>query len=184
MNTQLKKIKASDFKNLIKGGVLSEVVDVREPVEFHSGKIEGTKNVPLSSLEKNAANISKEKPVYLLCQSGNRAFLAGEKLCAAGHGEVYVVEGGLEECKRQGISVETGSLKIWALDRQVRFAAGALVLAGIFLSWSAHPGFIGLSVFVGAGLVFSGITNTCGMGMMLAKMPWNQLTSPSCSIKK
>lgn len=184
MTELFKKIKAAEFKNLMASGAIGEVVDVREPVEFQSEKVEGSKNVPLSSFEKNSAGIAKEKPVYLLCRSGNRASQAAEKLCGMGYSEVYVVEGGLEECKRKGTAVQTSETKAWALDRQVRFAAGTLVLAGIFLSWLAHPAFIGLSVFVGAGLVFSGVTNTCGMGMLLAKMPWNQVGPSSCALRK
>jgi rhodanese-related sulfurtransferase len=175
MELGVKKIKASEFKNLVAGGAAGEVVDVREPVEFQSEKVEGAKNIPLSSFHTHASQIPKDKPVYLLCRSGNRASQAAEKLCGMGYGEVYVVEGGLEECKRQGTPVQSGGIKVWALDRQVRFAAGSLVLAGIILSWLLHPAFIGLSVFVGAGLVFSGVTNTCGMGMLLAKMPWNRV---------
>lgn len=175
MEELFKKIKASEFKNLMASGAIGEVVDVREPVEFQSEKVEGSKNIPLSTFNVKASQISKEKPVYLLCRGGNRASQAAEKLCGMGYGEVYVVEGGLEECKRQGAAVLAGETKVWALDRQVRFAAGSLVLSGIFLSWIAHPAFIGLSAFVGAGLVFSGVTNTCGMGMLLAKMPWNKV---------
>lgn len=182
MKSSFKRIKAAEFKNLVASGAAGEVIDVREPVEFQSEKVEGSKNVPLSSFEKNSAGIAKEKPVYLLCRSGNRASQAAEKLCGMGYEAVYVVEGGLEECKRQGAAIQSGETKVWALDRQVRFAAGALVLAGIFLSWFVHPAFIGLSVFVGAGLVFSGVTNTCGMGMLLAKMPWNQACASSCKL--
>ncbi len=180
----IKKITASELKNLLSGGAAVEVVDVREPVEFQSEKLKGSKNTPLSALGKKAIDVSKHQIIYLMCRSGNRASQAAEKLESLGYENVLVIDGGLEECKRQGIAVEIGSVKVWALDRQVRFAAGALVLAGIFLSWVLHPAFIGLSVFVGAGLVFSGVTNTCGMGMLLAKMPWNQASPASCSLKK
>ncbi len=179
----IKKITASELKNLLSGGAVVEVVDVREPVEFHSEKLKGSKNKPLSALGKTAIDLSKHQNIYLMCRSGNRASQAAEKLESLGYQNVLVIEGGLEECKREGIAVETGRAKVWALDRQVRFAAGALVLLGIFLSWALHPAFIGLSLFVGAGLVFSGVTNTCGMGMLLAKMPWNQTGHASCSLK-
>jgi rhodanese-related sulfurtransferase len=179
-----KKITASEFKNLLAGGSDMEVVDVREPVEFQSEKLKGSKNIPLSVLGKKALNVPKHQTAYLVCRSGNRASQAAEKLESLGYENVLVIEGGLEECKRRGIAVETENTKVWALDRQVRFAAGALVLFGIFLSWILHPAFIGLSLFVGAGLVFSGVTDTCGMGMLLAKMPWNQVNAGSCSIPK
>ncbi|MBI3313914.1 MAG: rhodanese-like domain-containing protein [Candidatus Omnitrophica bacterium] len=173
MNAPLKKIKAAELKNLMAGGVSVEIIDVREPVEFQTEKVQGSKNVPLSGLGKNASEISTTKPVYVICQRGNRASQAAKKLESAGC-EAYVIEGGLEECKRQGVSIESATAKVWSLERQVRFAAGALILAGILLSWFLHPAFIGLSIFVSAGLVFSAVTNTCGMAMILAKMPWNQ----------
>jgi len=67
-----------------------------------------------------------------------------------------------------------------SLERQVRIAAGSLVLLGAVLSLLVHPYFIGLAAFVGAGLVFAGVTDTCGMAMCLARMPWNQVKE-SCS---
>ena len=66
-----------------------------------------------------------------------------------------------------------GRKSIW-LERQVRIAAGSLVVLGALLGWLVHPAFVGLSAFVGAGLVFAGVTDTCGMGMVLARMPWNR----------
>ncbi len=183
MAAQMKKIQASELKKILSGGSV-EMIDVREPVEFQAEKIEGAKNIPLSSFEKKTSEIAKEKAVYLLCRGGNRACQAAEKLGNLGYENVFVIEGGLEACKQQGIPVTAGVTNVWALDRQVRFSAGLLVLAGIILSWLFHPGWMGLSAFVGAGLVFSGVTNTCGMGMMLAKMPWNQTGASSCSIKK
>ena len=84
------------------------------------------------------------------------------------------VEGGTLACVEAGLPVVRGKKAI-SLERQVRIAAGSLVLLGVLLGWFVHPAFIGLSAFVGAGLVFAGITDTCGMGMMLARMPWNQV---------
>jgi len=67
------------------------------------------------------------------------------------------------------------------LERQVRIAAGFLVLLGAVLGFFVHPYFIGLSAFVGAGLMFAGITDTCGMALVLAKMPWNQVKDEEAS---
>jgi hypothetical protein len=86
---------------------------------------------------------------------------------------VVNVEGGTQACESSGVPVVRGKKAI-SLERQVRIAAGSLVLTGVTLGWLVHPGFFGLSAFVGAGLVFAGITDTCGMGMLLARMPWNQ----------
>jgi hypothetical protein len=84
-------------------------------------------------------------------------------------------------CTESGIPVIRGK-KVMSLERQVRISAGSMVVAGAALIFFVHPFWIGLSAFVGAGLVFAGVTDTCGMGMMLAKMPWNQIKlSPSTS---
>jgi hypothetical protein len=72
--------------------------------------------------------------------------------------------------------------KAMSLERQVRILAGFLTFTGAALGFFVHPYFVGLSAFIGAGLMFAGITDTCGMGMMLAKMPWNQVASGSCSV--
>jgi hypothetical protein len=84
-----------------------------------------------------------------------------------------VIEGGLNNLKEHGLNTEKGAGKIISLERQVRIAAGLLVLIGVLLGTWYNPWFYGLSGFVGAGLAFAGITDTCAMGMALARMPWN-----------
>ncbi len=170
-------------------GVLAEkncqIVDVREGIEFESEKIFGCHHLPLSSLNENSLkDFNKNKAVYLVCKSGSRAAAAAEKLKTYGFQEIYVMEGGLNAWRAAGKPVVEGAVKRWSLERQVRFAAGSLVLLGIILSFFINRYFLGLSLFVGAGLVFSGVTDTCGMGMMLAKMPWNKTKPTSCSPKK
>jgi Protein of unknown function (DUF2892) len=83
------------------------------------------------------------------------------------------VEGGTQACLDLGLPIARGKNSI-SLERQVRIAAGSLVVLGVTLGWFVHPVFFGLAAFVGAGLVFAGVTDTCGMGMLLARMPWNQ----------
>lgn len=92
------------------------------------------------------------------------------------------VEGGTLAWEGAGLPVVRGR-RVISLERQVRIAAGALVVAGVLLGWLVHPAFLGLSAFVGAGLVFAGVTDTCGMGLLLARMPWNRIEKcgPSCS---
>ena len=85
-----------------------------------------------------------------------------------------VVEGGTTAWAAAGLPCESTGGRVISLERQVRIAAGALVLVGVLLGWFVHPYFVWLSAFVGGGLIFAGITDTCAMGMLLAKMPWNQ----------
>jgi rhodanese-related sulfurtransferase len=152
----------------------TQIIDVREYSEYASEHVAGTKLVPLSALDKNFKEINPQQPAYLLCRSSARATQAANKLAANGFANLTVVEGGIMAWKAAGFPVESGSSKVWSLERQVRFTAGLIVLLGVLLSYFVHPYFIALSGFIGAGLVFSSVTDTCGMGMVLAKMPWNQ----------
>ena len=156
------------------------VLDVRTPAEFGAVHVPQARNSPLDSLDPRAlvssGQVAADQPVYLLCQSGGRATRAAEKFAQQGLEQAVVVEGGTAAWLAAGLPVTRGAGVI-GLERQVRIAAGALVLTGVLLSYCVHPYFIGLSAFVGAGLVFAGITDWCGMGLLLAKAPWNQRTA-------
>ncbi|MBI4971679.1 MAG: rhodanese-like domain-containing protein [Candidatus Omnitrophica bacterium] len=174
----MKKCGIVDFEAALGKSSECQLVDVREPAEFESERIEGVLSLPLSMLNEGTVKIlKKEKPVYLLCRSGNRASQAAVKLEKLGFSEVHVMEGGLQAWIGAGKTVCCGTSNIWSLDRQVRFAAGLLVMTGVILAIFAHPFWLALCAFVAAGLMFSGITDTCGMAMLLAKMPWNQKKS-------
>lgn len=157
------------------GGV--DLIDVRAPVEFREVHSAIARNVPLDSLNPDAVmkerNGMAQAPLYVICRSGNRSTKACEQFVAAGHTNVVNVEGGTQAWDEAGLPVVRGKKAI-SLERQVRIVAGFLVLLGVVLSYF-HPYFIALSAFVGAGLMFAGITDTCGMGMMLARMPWNRV---------
>ncbi len=151
------------------------VIDVRSPSEYRAEHVAGAELNPLDKIDAEdfCAHNDPGFPVYILCQSGKRASMAAQKLVAAGHQSVYVVEGGTDAAKDAGVEIEYGKGSI-SIERQVRIAAGSLVVIGVILGLTTHSGFFGISAFVGAGLVFAGITDTCGMGLMLAKMPWNR----------
>jgi rhodanese-related sulfurtransferase len=154
-----------------------KLIDVRTPIEYREVHIVGAQNVPLDQLDAKA--FSSEETLYLICRSGGRGTKACEKLLSAGHQKVFNIDGGTMACVEAGLTVVRGK-KMMSLERQVRIVAGSLVALGVLLSLLVHEGFIGLSAFVGCGLVFAGITDTCAMGMLIAKMPWNRL-SPSSS---
>jgi rhodanese-related sulfurtransferase len=109
----------------------------------------------------------------MICRSGGRGRQAAEKFHAAGYPNVVNVEGGTLAWERAGLPVVRGK-KTMSLERQVRIAAGSLVVLGTVLGAFVHPAFLGLPAIVGAGLIFAGVTDTCGMGMLLARMPWNR----------
>ena len=174
-------ISPAKFSELCKDGRKIDVIDVRTPVEYREVHVEIARNIPLEQLDPaalmHARNGSANEPLYLICRSGSRGQQACEKFIAAGFSN-----GGTMACVAAGLPVVRGRKAI-SLERQVRMSAGSFVLLGVVLAWFIHPAFIGLSAFVGAGLLFAGITDTCGMSMILAKMPWNQgsQSTPSCS---
>ncbi len=149
------------------------IIDVRTPAEHRAVHAAGVTLLPLDRFDASA--LPTGEPVYLLCKSGARARQAAAKLAAAG-GRPVVVEGGTDAWVAADLPVERGK-SMMSLERQVRIAAGSLVMLGIVLGWLVHLAFLGLSGFVGGGLIFAGVTDTCGMGMMLAKMPWNRVSA-------
>lgn len=170
--------------DLVASGQAIDLIDVRTPVEYREAHISFARNIPLDRLDPTMLNTGQNgKPVYVVCRSGSRGRQACEKLHAAGINAVNV-EGGTLAWDQAGLPVVRGKAAM-SLERQVRIAAGLIVLAGAILGYFVHPAWIGLSAFVGAGLVFAGITDTCGMAMLLARMPWNQIrtnASPACSV--
>ena len=170
----IKQATVHEINNLMDTGGECQVIDVREFSEFNSERIADAKLMPLSNFEKYEAEIDHTKPVYIMCRSGNRAKQAAEKLVNKGFTDIHVIEGGMTAWSGAKLPVIKGESKVWSLERQVRFAAGAFVLTGVLLSVFVSPYLILLSVFVGAGLMFSAVTDTCGMGMVLARMPWNR----------
>lgn len=171
-------ISAVELKHLCDRGETPDLIDVRTPAEFREMHVATARNAPLDRLDPAALRRETSagfgKPLYVICQKGGRGKQACEKLTAAGWTDVVNVEGGTLACESAGVPMVRGKKTI-SLERQVRIAAGALVLTGAVLALTVHPYFVGLSAFVGAGLMFSGITDTCGMAMCLARMPWNQV---------
>lgn len=156
------------------------ILDVRTPAEFESAHIRGAYNVPLDQLAEHAAEIrAVDDPVVLVCASGQRARRAESALLEAGMRQLHVLDGGINAWTAAGLPAVRGREKM-SLERQVRIAAGALAAAGGLLALTVHPRFALLPAFVGSGLVFAGVTNTCGMAMLLAKLPYNR--SASCDV--
>jgi rhodanese-related sulfurtransferase len=177
-------IKPQELAEFCKNGKKIDLIDVRTPIEYGEVHVEIARNIPLDQLDpavlmQTRTGLANE-PLYVICRSGSRGQQACEKFLKAGFSNVVNIEGGTMACVEAGLPVVRGKKAI-SLERQVRIAAGSLVLLGAVLGWLVHPAFIGLSAFVGAGLVFAGITDTCGMGMILARMPWNRCSqSTTC----
>jgi rhodanese-related sulfurtransferase len=151
-----------------------ELVDVREAVEFAGKRVPGARHLALGRIEESCGSLPRDRQLVLMCRSGRRSAQAAERLGNHGFGSILQLRGGLEAWEAAGLETEGDPGAPWPLERQVRLAAGALVLAGLGLSLVWPPA-IGLSWFVGAGLVFAGLTDWCGMGLLLARAPWNRV---------
>lgn len=154
------------------------MIDVRTPAEFDELHASGARNLPLPDVSREAlaahGHTDPSSAVYVICQSGKRAEAACARLAASGFTQAVVVAGGTDAWEAAGLPVVRGVTRAIGIERQVRIGAGALVLVGVVLSQAVHPGFVWLSAFVGAGLVFAGVTGFCGMGILLARAPWNR----------
>ena len=170
----MKTILPAELQKLLTAQPSLPVIDVRTPVEFAEVRVSQARNIPLDELKPGSLQLPKDQPVYLLCRSGQRATKAADKLAKEGFSQPIVVEGGTLAWIGANLPVTRSAGKIISLERQVRIVAGSLVFFGVALGWFVHRGFYGLSAFVGAGLVFAGVTDFCGMGLLIAKLPWNK----------
>jgi rhodanese-related sulfurtransferase len=177
----MKTITCTELQALTAANSNLALIDVRTPVEFAEVHVPAAINYPLDELKPRtlieSGQLPKEASVYILCRSGGRAAKAAWKFAQDGFNQAVVVEGGTLAWIEAGLPVTRGKVKVISLERQVRIAAGSLVLIGALLGWFVHRGFFGISAFVGAGLVFAGVTDFCGMGLLLAKLPWNKRLS-------
>ena len=154
------------------------LVDVRTAVEHRGEHVAGATHVPLDELDRRVDELralggTPDGPLLLLCKKGPRAEQARRTLEGHGLTDARVVAGGIDAWCAAGGPTVRGQAGM-SLERQVRIAAGSLGLTGVVLGFLVHPGFFFLSGFISAGLIFAGITDWCGMGMLLARMPWNR----------
>ncbi len=173
----MKHISVHTFKEVIGAENKNPSVDfinVCTPAEYNEKHIEGVRNVPLDEIEQHAGEFTTKQTVYIHCRSGNRGRQAIEKLQSAGvQAELVNVEGGILAWDEAGFATNSLTNRM-PIMRQVLLGAGMFILIGYALSFLVHPYFIFLSVFVGAGLTFAGLSGWCGMSFILAKMPWNK----------
>jgi rhodanese-related sulfurtransferase len=170
----MKTISPAELQKILTAQPSSPVIDVRTPVEFAEVHVPQARSIPLDELKPSSLQLQKDQPVYLLCRSGQRATKAAEKFSREGFTQPVVVEGGTLAWIDSNLPVTRSAVKVISLERQMRIAAGAIVFTGVLLAHFVNFSFIWLSGLVGAGLVFAGITDFCGMGLLLAKLPWNK----------
>lgn len=178
-NLQSKRVPSivgpSDLAELLREDPGVRLLDVRTPAEFEATHIAGAYNVPLDTLHEHAREIrgTVSDSIVLLCQSGQRARKAEDALARAGLTNLHVLDGGVNGWVAADLPVQRGPKKV-SLERQVRMAAGTLAAVGGLLATFAHPAFGLLSALVGSGLLFAGLTDTCGMAVVLSKLPYNR----------
>jgi rhodanese-related sulfurtransferase len=175
---KIETMPATELQKRLATGESIAVIDVRTPVEYKEVHAPSAVNIPLDRVSEDALAaagcVECGQPVYLLCRSGQRATKAAEKLLACGFAKPVVITGGTLAWIEAGLPVTRGETKVISLERQVRIAAGSIVFTATMLAHFMNPNFVWLAGFVGAGLVFAGVTDFCGMGLLIAKMPWNQ----------
>jgi len=156
------------------------VIDVRTPAEFETAHIPGSYNVPLHLLREHSAEIAGhlEQDVVLVCRSGMRAAQAEQTLVGVGLPNVHLLEGGITAWQQHDAPVTRGRAR-WDIERQVRLVAGTIVLVAV-MGGLLLPGLQFLAAAIGAGLAIAALTNTCAMGMLLAKLPYNR--GASCDL--
>ncbi|OBG19859.1 sulfurtransferase [Mycolicibacterium celeriflavum] len=150
------------------------VLDVRTPGEFENAHIPGAYNVPLDMLREHREEILShlDQDVVLVCRSGQRATQAEETLRSAGLTNVHILDGGVTAWEGKGFGMNRGRHR-WDLERQVRLVAGAIVAVSVLVG-AFVPGVQWVAFAIGAGLTFAAVTNTCAMGMLLARLPFNR----------
>ncbi len=165
-----------------------KLLDVRSVLEFSQVHIKDSINIPIDILSTKINDLSQTQQSYIvLCRTGNRSPMAADMLIQSGIHGVKVMQEGITHWQREGLPVIKGEGGI-SLERQVRLIAGSLVLFGIIMSWFIHWAFIFISVFISSGLIYSGLSDNCLMGMLLMKLPYNKklyktkLGGGTCSI--
>lgn len=167
----LPKITPAEARRLVSGG--ARLIDIRSPDEFARARIPGSENCPIDALGR----VGDAPAVVYHCRSGMRTTANADRLAAASDCPAYLLEGGLDAWRAAGLPVAENRKAPLEIMRQVQITAGALVVLGVVLGLLFNPAFLGLSAFVGAGLMFAGTTGWCGMARLLAAMPWNRHTA-------
>lgn len=170
----LNPISPSDLKRKLDAGE-AVLIDIRESDEHAREHILGARLAPISAIDTHDFDRDRGKAAVFHCKSGMRTQAQAARLIARGFREAYFLEGGIEAWKAAGFPIHANKQAPLEIMRQVQITAGALVLLGAILGLVVHPGFFGLSAFVGAGLLFAGVSGWCGMALVLKAMPWNRV---------
>jgi glyoxylase-like metal-dependent hydrolase (beta-lactamase superfamily II)/rhodanese-related sulfurtransferase len=170
-------ITPAELAALRRAGGGPALLDVRGPLEFESERIDGARNLPLDELEARLGEVPGGEELVVVCRSGVRATIAAQTLERRGR-RARVLEGGVVAWRRAGLPLKTGRRHL-GIDRQVQLIVGSTVLASTLLGALVSPWFLLVAGFFGAGLTFAGATGTCGLALVLLRMPWNRAPAPA-----
>jgi rhodanese-related sulfurtransferase len=171
----LPNLSPSDAKRLMDEGAV--LVDIRDATEHARERVPGAFNHPLPELDK--ASFAETAVVIFHCRSGMRTQANVSRLAKAVRGQAYIVDGGIDAWRKAGLPVDKEKRQHIEMSRQMHIAAGSLVVLGGILGYFVNPMFYALSVFVGAGLVFAGVSGLCTLAQVLSLAPWNQPAAKS-----
>jgi rhodanese-related sulfurtransferase len=152
----------------------STKIDVREYPEYAAGHVAGSRLVPLGQLEQASRTWNKEESFTLICKSGRRAERGRQQLAAQGFTSLNVLAGGVDAWRAAGKPLLSLARHPWSMERQVRTTAGSLILLTLALAYFVSMSFLLTTALIGAGLVFAGVSDTCMMASLLARLPWNR----------
>ena len=161
------------------------LLDVRTPIEYEEFHVPIAVNLPLDNISKaEVEKLAQGRPVIAICKAGGRSRKACEILINSGFSDIATVDVGSDAWKNSGFPIKESGNCVMSLERQVRIAAGIIILSGILLGYSFNNLFYLLSASAGLGLIISGVTNSCCMGLILAKMPWNKCNNSFSTCQK
>lgn len=148
------------------------LIDVREPGEYAREHIAGAQSLPLSAFD--VSHLPRDRKIVLCCQSGMRSTRALAQLQAAGFNEIAHLDGGMVAWKAAGLTTSVNIAPPLSMRRQVQLVVGSLALLGAVLAWLVSPTFLWLVGAIGAGLLYSGLTDTSPLSQVLALLPYNR----------
>lgn len=172
------RLNAAELAKELSYNPAARILDVSTPAEFRQEHLPSAINLPFDSVKTSRLihdpAFAKEEPLYLTCRTGRRSAAALEKFQKAGFLTLFVLDGGTQSWSKAGLPTIQGERKTLSLERQTRIGIGVLILIGSFLGFTVNIGFFAITTFFGAGLIFAGITDWCGLALLLARAPWNR----------
>lgn len=174
--TTLTKLEPKAVAKRLKTGE-AVLIDIREPDEYAREHIAGAVSLPVSAIDTANLTLETGQQAIFYCKSGMRTDSHGVRLSDHVAREAHMLAGGLDAWRRSGLPTKKDAKAPLEINRQVQITAGSLILIGVLLGQFIHPGYYALSAFVGAGLLFAGVSGWCGMANLLSVMPWNRKTT-------